>query len=64
MIVEVTSWGDNPQPIHTTFNTYVDQMGLKYVVDTLYSVIDKQKFFLAVIKNGINYRILTSYEKI
>lgn len=66
MLVEITSkdFSVNPQPIHITFDTYVAQMGLKYVVDTVYRVIDKQKFFLAIIKHGLNYKILSSYEKI
>lgn len=60
MIVKITpkDWGDHPQPIYTTFNTYVGQMGLEYVIDTIYTVIDKQLFFLSVIKHGMSFEVV------
>lgn len=57
MLVEILpkDWGDSRQPLDIPFSKYIDKMGLKYVIDTVYKVIDEQLFFLAVIKHGISY---------
>ena len=42
-------------PLYLTFDAYVDQIGLRYFSDTVYKVIDKQLFFLSVIKYGFEF---------
>lgn len=53
MIIQINpiDWGETPK------NTILlKDMGLEYNVPTLYKVIDKQLFFLTVIKYGITYK--------
>lgn len=60
VIISAKAWGDL-QPLHKTYPTYVKDMGLEFITNTLFKVIDEQLFFLSVIKYGIIYEEWKGY---
>ena len=61
VIVYSKGWGSNPQPLHKTYSTYVKDMGLEFITNTLFKVIDEKLFFVSVIKYGITYEEWKGY---
>jgi len=57
MLVKIypSGWGDGDDDYVMTFKRFLSRIGLVYVSDTIYKVIDEQLFFLSVIKHGIKF---------
>ena len=56
VIIKEKDWGDIPLNNDIFYYEYVNEFGLDYMKYHHYKVIDKQLFFLSVIKHGIGYQ--------
>jgi hypothetical protein len=63
VIIYSKGWGDHPQSLYENYATYVKNVGLEFITNTLFKVIDKQLFFLSVIKYGISYEEWNGMDK-
>lgn len=61
VIIYAIDWGTGSVPLHKTYPTYIKQMGLEIITNSLFKVIDEQLFFLSVIKYGIDYKEWNGY---
>jgi hypothetical protein len=52
MIVHIHDWG---RGYHDDYK-YDSNLGLRYIINLGYEVIDKQVFMLAIIKHGIQFK--------